>query len=298
MSAGAATSGPSCPLASVVIPHFNDLEGLAKCLASLRRQALPRDLFEVIVADNNSVAGVSAVRDLAPDATVLAAPIQGAGPARNAGAAAARGKVLAFIDCDCIADADWLREGLSALERFDYVGGQVMAETDGRPTTPAEAFELVFAYDFRKFVEKHRFSGTANLFVPSEIFWKVGEFRNAVSEDVDWCWRANGMGFQLGYADRAIVRHAARREWSELKQKWDRATREAFLLARERPGWRLRWLLNAVLVAGSPLAHWTAVVGSPRLVGVRAKWCGVTGLFCIRLYRSYRMMQLLFRSQW
>src|SRR5882672_2803177 len=179
MSAGAATSDPSCPLASVVIPHFNDLEGLAKCLASLRRQALPRDLFEVIVADNNSAAGVSAVRELAPDVTVLAAPVQGAGPARNAGAAAARGKVLAFIDCDCIADADWLREGLSALERFDYVGGQVMAETDGRPTTPAEAFELVFAYDFRKFVEKHRFSGTANLFVPSEIFWKVGEFRNA-----------------------------------------------------------------------------------------------------------------------
>lgn len=297
MSAAAAPPDPSRPLASVVIPHFNDLEGLARCLASLRRQALPRELFEVIVADNNSAAGVPAVRAVAPDATVLAAPIQGAGPARNAGAAAARGKVLAFIDCDCIADPDWLREGLAALERFDYAGGQVVAETDARPMTPTAAFELVFAYDFRKFVEKHQFSGTANLFVPSEIFRKVGEFRSAVSEDVDWCWRANAMGFRLGYADRAIVRHAARREWPDLRQKWDRATREAFALARERPGWRLRWVLTAVLVAGSPLAHWTAVVGSPRLAGARAKWCGVTGLFCIRIYRSYRMMQLLFGSQ-
>ena len=46
---------------SVVIPHYNDFDHLARCVESLRRQTLPRQQFEVIVADNNSVGGVAAV---------------------------------------------------------------------------------------------------------------------------------------------------------------------------------------------------------------------------------------------
>src|SRR5271169_3530078 len=110
------------PLMSVIIPHYNDLDHLRHCLESLRRQTLPRERYEVIVADNNSVGGVQAVEQIAGDIIVVPAPDQGAGPARNAGVAAARGRVLAFIDSDCLADQNWLREGIKALERFDYVG--------------------------------------------------------------------------------------------------------------------------------------------------------------------------------
>jgi GT2 family glycosyltransferase len=282
------------PLISVIIPHYNDLDHLTGCLDSLRRQTLPRESFEVIVADNNSLGGVAAVERIASDIVIVPAPEQGAGPARNSGAAVASGAILAFIDSDCIADRDWLREGVAALERFDYVGGRVITTTcEPRDITPCEAYEAVFAFDFKKYIEKDGFSGSGNLFAPKAVFERVGGFRAGVSEDIDWCQRANAMGFRLGYAERAIVNHAARREWRELKGKWDRVVAETYRLARERPGWQLRWFHYAAVVAFSPLVHWISVIRNHRLAGLRAKCCGLLGLVQVRGYRSYLMMRFL-----
>jgi GT2 family glycosyltransferase len=286
----------SSPFVSVIIPHYNDLDHLEGCLESLRLQTLPRERFEVIVADNNSVGGIHAVECIAPDVTVVPAPQQGAGPARNAGAAMARGTVLAFIDSDCLAGEDWLLQGIAALERFDFVGGRVITTIGPlQEITPVEAVEAVFAFNFKKYIEKDGFSGSGNLFVPKAIFDRVGGFRAGVSEDIDWCRRAHVLGFRLGYAERAIVSHSARREWRELKTKWDRILVETILLARERPGWRLRWIGYAAIVGGSPLAHWITVVRSPRLIGLRAKCYGILGLLWVRSYRSYRMLYFLIR---
>jgi GT2 family glycosyltransferase len=286
----------SLPLVSVIIPHYNDFDQLKHCLTRLRRQTLSSERFEVIVADNNSKGGVHEVRRIASDIVVVAATIQGAGPARNAGVAVARGSVLAFLDSDCFADENWLLEGISALGRFDYVGGQVITQI-GSPSeiTLAEAVEAVFAFNFKKYIEQHGFSGSGNLFVPKAIFERVGGFRAGVSEDIDWCRRANALGFRLGYAERAIVFHPARREWRELKRKWDRVIAETIRLAREQPGWQLRWIGYAAVVGISPLAHWLAIVRSPRLIGVRAKCFGLLGLVRIRAYRSFRMFYLLTR---
>jgi glycosyltransferase involved in cell wall biosynthesis len=285
---------PCTPLVSVIIPHYNDLQNLRRCIESLRRQTSPGGSFEVIVADNNSPGGVAAVRQVASDVIVVPAPEQGAGPARNAGVAASRGVNLAFIDSDCIADKDWLREGIAALEGHDYVGGRVVVTiADMKSATPAEAVEAVFAFDFKKYVEKDRFAGSGNLFVRRGVFERVGGFRAGVSEDVDWCRRANAMRLRLSYAERAIVYHAARREWSELIKRWDRMMVEDIRSAMEIPGWRRRWLVHASKVAASPLIHWLPVLRSHRLVGLRVKGLALLGLVRIRAYRSYRMICLL-----
>ncbi len=70
---------------------------------------MPAGSFDVIVADNNSACGLDAVRAVAGhSAQVVLAKEQGAGPARNAGAGASRGEILAFIDSDCVPASDWL----------------------------------------------------------------------------------------------------------------------------------------------------------------------------------------------
>jgi GT2 family glycosyltransferase len=279
---------------SVVIPHYNDLENLARCLDSVRRQNFPPSHFEIIVSDNNSNGGTTAVQRIAPDVTVITAAQQGAGPARNAGAAVARGTYLAFLDSDCVADENWLSEGLSAIGQYDYVGGRVITTVqDPTQLTVAEAFEAVFAFDFKKYIKKDRFSGTGNLFVPEHIFRKVGGFRSNVAEDIEWCHRANAMGFRLGYTEQAVVYHPARREWSALKKRWDRVTLEMALLSMERPRWRIRWAIYTAAVALSPLAHWLPVVRSQRLFGFFAKSRALFGLVRIRTYRSYRMLSVL-----
>jgi GT2 family glycosyltransferase len=283
------------PFVSVIIPHYNDFENLRQCLELVYRQSWPAKAREIIVSDNNSEGGIAAVQRVASsDTRIISAPQQGAGLARNVGVAVARGTIFAFLDSDCFADRDWLTEGVEALNHFDYVGGRVITTAeDTRNLTAAEAYEIVFAFNFKKYIEKDKFSGTGNLFVLRKIFQKVGGFRSGVSEDVDWCRRANAMHMRLGYAEKAIVEHAARRQWSALTRKCDRVLIETFLLSQERPNWRLRWLGYTAAVAVSPLIHWVRPLLSPRLPGFRAKIMGIVGLIGIRVYRSYHMMRLL-----
>ena len=284
------------PLVSIVIPHYNDLDNLARCLDRLRRQSWPASRREIIIADNNSEGGTAAVEAIAPDARVVPAREQGAGPARNAAAAAARGSILAFIDSDCFAAETWLAEGVAALQGFDYVGGEVrICVPDPRRPTPAEAYEIVFAFDFKKYIERDRFSGTGNLFVPKPVFERVGGFRSGVSEDIDWCRRANALGYRLGHAEKAVVEHPARREWGALTRRWERVVTEMFLLRREERHWLRGWLAYAALVALSPLPHALRVVRHRQLSGVRNRILGLVALFGLREYRAFRMLGCLWR---
>ena len=66
---------------SVVVPHYQDLERLDRCLAALEQQSMARDRYEIIVADNMSACGPDAVRCLiAGRARLVLAPERGAGP--------------------------------------------------------------------------------------------------------------------------------------------------------------------------------------------------------------------------
>ena len=209
------------PRVSVVVPHYHDLEGLHRCLKALEDQTFPRDRFEIIVADNGSPEGETAVAEvIAGRARLVTVAERGAGPARNGGVGRARGAVLAFTDSDCIPAPGWLSAGVAALERHDFVGGRMaVLVSDARRPTPTEAFELVFAFDNETYVTRKGFTVSANLFCSRDVFDRVGGFRNGVAEDLDWCLRARAAGFSLGYAAEAVVGHPARRNWPELRRK-------------------------------------------------------------------------------
>jgi glycosyltransferase involved in cell wall biosynthesis len=103
---------------SVVIPHYNDLKALDLCLNDLMRQSFPAADREIIVADNASPQGeAEVIRLVAGRARVVTVREKGAGPARNGGAAAAQGEILAFVDADCRPGRGWLRPG-SPLSRI------------------------------------------------------------------------------------------------------------------------------------------------------------------------------------
>jgi hypothetical protein len=126
-------SRPSISMVSVIIPHYDNLEGLQWCIANLRTQTLDPSRYEIIVADNNSSCGISAVKQACQGvASVVPAPIPGAAEARNAAIAVARGEVLAFTDQDCRPRPDWLERGVRALDGADVVGGRMVVCVDDR----------------------------------------------------------------------------------------------------------------------------------------------------------------------
>ena len=286
------------PSISVIVPHFNDLDHLRLLLSLLADQTLPADRFEVVVADNNSACGLAKVQEVCGvRARAVLAPVQGAAEARNAGVAASKGQILAFIDSDCRPARDWLERGVAALARAEMVGGQVNTITkDEQNLTAVEAFEKVFAFDFQRYIEKEGFSGAGNMFVPRKTFDQVGGFRAGVSEDKDWGQRAVAKGFRWTYAPDVQVSHPARRDWKGLESKWRRITSESYRLEREKPFGRLRWIVRAWAVLFSPLINAGRILRSPQLPRLpdRVKAIGI--LFRIRFWRFLESHRVLWKS--
>lgn len=285
------------PFVTVIVPHYNDLTGLQLCHDRLLAQTWPQDRFEIVVADNNSRCGIDAVKAAAPRASVVLETTQGAGPARNAGVAASRGEVLALIDSDCVPEPDWIAEGVAALADFDFVGGTVVVfpRESGRPNA-VEAYEMVFNFDFKRYIEKVGFTGTGNMFVHRKVFDSVGGFRAGVAEDVDWSFRARGQGYQLGYAERAVVGHPARWEWAELQRRWARMLAEDFELIQERRFGVATFAAKAIMMPLSIPPHAAKAVVSRRLSGLRARLGAVSVLVRLRLWRAAEMLCLIFRG--
>jgi glycosyltransferase involved in cell wall biosynthesis len=288
----------SSPIISVIIPHYQDLGGLELCLARLDAQTYPRENFEIVVADNASPVGLNAVEGVvAGRARVVVCHEKGAGPNRNAAVAASRGEILAFIDSDCQADPNWLAAGVAGLNCFGLVGGRVtVLVQDPARMTGAEAFEAVFAFDFKTYINKLGFTGAGNMFCRRETFDRVGPFLNGVSEDKEWSQRAVEGGVTLGYVEDAVVGHPARRNWGELVAKWRRLNVESFLLHRKRGGWLGWWVVRCLAMPISAVAHTPKVLLARSLKGVRARWNALITLYGIRLWRLADGLKLAARG--
>lgn len=288
MSASHAAGG-----VSVIIPHYSDLAGLAACLDALGRQTVAPD--EIIVADNASPQGEAAIAQvIAGRARLVVVADRGAGPARNGGVAASTGQILAFTDSDCLPEPGWLAAGLAALRCADFVGGAMtVLVANEAAITPSEAFERVFAFDNRDYVERKGFSVTANLFCARTLFDDVGGFRTGVPEDLEWCGRARAAGYRIGYAADAVVGHPARRTWSELQRKWARLNAEAFGMAMAQPRGRGRWLLKALALPVSALAHTPKALASPALPASIDRWNAAKTLWRLRCWRMIDSLRLL-----
>jgi GT2 family glycosyltransferase len=283
------------PFVSVIIPHYNDVQALSICVASLRDQTWPATSMEIIVADNNSACGLDAVASAARGCRVVHAPIQGAGPARNAGADASRGSILAFIDSDCNPQPDWVENGVRALASYDFVGGRVetSVRNPARPTA-VEAWEVVFGFDFERYIHVEGYTGTGNMWVWRRVFGAVGGFRAGVSEDMDWSFRATRAGFRLGYEPSVVVSHAARASWPDLLHRWRRVIAEHRNLSRQKPLSHVRWLARTLAMPLSIGPHLIRILRCQRLPDPRAKAEAAAVLIAHRLWRTYFMARLLF----
>ena len=90
---------------SVVVPTYNEEQNIEGCLRSLADQTVPRDTYEIIVVDGNSK---DKTRELAEPLAdrVFTQTSKRVGGARNDGAMAAKGDIIATTDADCILPRD------------------------------------------------------------------------------------------------------------------------------------------------------------------------------------------------
>jgi glycosyltransferase involved in cell wall biosynthesis len=185
---------------SVVVPAHNAAPYLAEAIASIQAQAYGN--LDIVVVDDGStdataeIAAVDGVR-------LRRQPQRGAGAARNAGLALARGELIAFLDADDLWTAGRLRSQLLAAASHPHV-------------------DLFFG-QVEQFISPEIDASTAGLYCPpgrspaylvgcllarASAFERVGGFREdlQVGEFVDWCARAEDLGLRSHMLDETVLR--------------------------------------------------------------------------------------------
>jgi glycosyltransferase involved in cell wall biosynthesis len=122
----------SQPRIAAVICTHNRAELLKRTLASLARQSLAPEDYEVVVIDNASTDGTAAAVQAADMGEAhlhyCFEPRLGLSIARNRGLAETDAPYVAFIDDDATADSGWIGALLSAIEAEPHpisVGGKI-----------------------------------------------------------------------------------------------------------------------------------------------------------------------------
>jgi mycofactocin system glycosyltransferase len=235
-----ARGGDYFPSVTVIIPVKDRRVELAHCLESLFAQNYPGDAFDVIVIDDGSGDGTGDLARRYPCRVLSLEKSMGQSYCRNLGAKIADGDVLAFIDSDCVAEKNWLREIVTYFQwkRIGAVAGYV----DGYfEETGLDRYEKVFSpLRMGEYVLYGSDTGstfyapTCNLLVRKDVYIKNGGIRDDmhVGEDVDFCWRMRSGGHDLLYVPRGPVKHKHRNTLGKmLKRRCDYGTSEAMLHA-------------------------------------------------------------------
>lgn len=278
------------PDAAVIIPHYNDVIRLDRCLKVLTAGNLRG--VDILVVDNGSTQSLAGLQAAFPMVRFLTEPEKGAAAARNRGVRETTAPILIFIDADCLPAQDWLGVARTVAPKADLIGGRVdVFDETPPPRSGAEAFETVFAFNFRNYIEVQGFTGAGNLVTRRDVFDDVGGFVNGVSEDRDWSMRAVAKGYRLIYEDGLVVSHPSRSDWPALRHKWHRMTRELCASNGTTPRDRLRWALRALAMPASAIAHLPKVLFSTRLNGADERLRAMATLIRLRLLRMVWMLR-------
>ena len=224
-------------LVSVIVCTRNGAGRIASCLAALER-IMDRN-FQIIVVDDGSVdATARIVADHFPRVLLVRLKAAGLSAARNAGAEAALGEILAYTDDDCEVDQEWLCRIRPLLKRGLY---QAVCGPNLPPAPEMWQEAIVCAapgapsHVMLDDEEAEHLPG-CSLVVSKAAFLAIGGFDpqfQTAGDDVDFCWRLRDAGFRLGFVAGAFVWHRRRPSLAAyLRQQRGYGAAERLLMAK------------------------------------------------------------------
>ena len=181
---------PAMPMLSVIVPVYNQLEELSRCLTALG--ASHYDDFEVIVVDDGSNLPIEpAVVERGFDYLRIEGP-GGPARARNRGAQRAQGRYLVFIDADVCVHPDTLARFARAFTEDETIDA-VIGSYDDSPAHPG--FISQYKNLFHHYVHQQS-NGSIKTFwtgcgaIRKDIFFEYGGFdeqryRRPAIEDIE-----------------------------------------------------------------------------------------------------------------
>lgn len=210
-------------LTTVVIPNYNGIEYMEKCLDSLYRGSR---VPEIIVVDNASKDGsLEKVRENYPDVkTIELSENTGFSYAVNRGIEKAETKYVFLLNNDTAVDEKCVEELEKIMEKHNScfsAGGKMINMKFPEKIDDAGDFYCALGWAFARGKDKDAsgYQKEGRIFASCggaaiyrrELFEKTGLFDEAhfaYLEDIDIGYRANIMGYHNIYAPLAVVYHA------------------------------------------------------------------------------------------
>jgi GT2 family glycosyltransferase len=215
------------PLITAVVLNYNaPPEMLSRCLASLRAQTY--GAFETVVVDNGSGEGsLDAAERTYPEVRVLRLGKNfGFAGGMNRGIAAAKGELILLLNFDVELDPGCAAELAKVIAQDEHLAGVApktvfvhdrhVIDNVGALINPSgAAYNMgigqldIGQYDVSEPVFGACFAAALfrkTAFSPSAV-GPLDESFFMYYEDVDWCFRANMLGWRFRTAPRAVVAH-------------------------------------------------------------------------------------------
>lgn len=225
--------------ASVVIPAYNAEGVIGSCLEALRSQRIRPG--EIIVVDDGSTDGTSAVANKFKGVRTLRQKNKGPAAARNLGASKASGDIILFTDADCVPDKKWVERMLEPFKDKNVAGVQGAYRTRQKSLVARfSQAEIEDRYKRMKRGDSIDFIGTYAAGYRRSIFKSFGgfdeSFPKASGEDPELSFRVAEKGHKLIFNPSAIVYHIHPDSLGKyLRQKYWRAYWRV-LLYKKHPG--------------------------------------------------------------
>lgn len=230
------------PEISIIIPVYNDPDGIRQTLESLLSAISGRDAA-VIVVDNGSTDNTPAViqsycEKYANVSLISEREIQGSYAARNAGIRRSESDVLAFLDADMTVPANWLDAVFRVLNTREesYIGCNVELALPDRPTIAAR-FDYHTGFPIEEYIQHQHFAPTCGLLVHRSLFEDVGLFDHRLISggDKEFGKRVFDAGYELHFAEEVTMFHPTRNRLRDLARKDVRVGRGLCQLQRYHP---------------------------------------------------------------
>ncbi len=212
--------GSKGPAISVIIPTYNRLPILRKCLAALESQTVPRSEFEVLLIDDGSCDGTDeAMRDFRPSFSFryLRQTNSGTGAARCNGVSHAQGEYLLLMNDDTLCDPNVLEQHLWAQRNYGSQRWAVLGNFEYPEAARQRALSHYFCVEPFMFPQVSMEDGcpygyshfiTCNLSIRRDAVLDAGSFDPTykLSEDTELGIRL----FERGYRVCTVGRHMPR----------------------------------------------------------------------------------------
>lgn len=197
--------------ASIIIPAYNAARTLRGTLRALSQQSLPRSDYEIIVVDDGSTDGTSAVAAEYAE-LVLRQPNRGPAAARNFGIAASAAPIVLFTDADTEPTPAWVETLLRAFDDPSIVGVKGSYRTH-QSAWVARLVQVEYEEKYARLARAKRMDlvDTYSAGYRRSVFVVHGgfdeSFPSASSEDKDFSFRLAAENARLVFLPEAVVYH-------------------------------------------------------------------------------------------